>query len=222
MKELPQSLRRIWEIVSSDDYVSGQQRANLIWPIFGPPLWLPDHRLNPIARAELLQQLTPFLHFSSRSTEMKRLEDLEVPDDSERRISYYVKVEVRLAARDSTKSIVDEINKDSQVIELLADLSDDLTSLLKKTLDLFATADKANRDEDPSWSDQPSIAQHAQNHHFSEWSYLIELVRDSFTALTELNPTAAAALLDRWNTIEYPTFRRLIVHALTEWTSQQQ
>jgi hypothetical protein len=76
MKPLPESLRRIWEIVSSDDYVAGQQRANLLWPFLVPPLWLPDGQLNPVARAELLQQLTPFLHFSSRSIEMKRLEDL--------------------------------------------------------------------------------------------------------------------------------------------------
>lgn len=220
MKPLPQSLRRIWEIVSSDDYIAGQQRANVIWPILVPPLWLPDGQLNLIARAELLQQLTPFLHFSSRSIEMKRLEDLEV-SAQERRISYYVKVEVRLAARDRAKSIVDEIQKDKRVAELLADLSDDLTSLLKKALDLFAWADKANREEDPSWSDQPSIAPHPQNYHFSEWSYLIELVRDSFTALVELRPASANALLERWNTIEYPTFRRLIVHALTEWTPQQ-
>lgn len=153
---------------------------------------------------------------------MRRLEDLEVPAHPERRISYYVKVEVRLVARDRVKGIIDEIHKDKRLTELLADLSDDLTSLLKKALDLFATADKANRDEDPSWSDQPSIAPHAQNHHFSEWSYLIELVRDSFTALAELRPTSANALLERWNTIEYPTFRRLIVHALTEWIPRQQ
>jgi hypothetical protein len=221
MKELPQSLRRIWEIISSDEYVAGQERPNLIWPILVPPLWLPDGRLNPTARAELLQQLTPFLHFSSRSIEMKRLEDLEVTTVPERRISYYVKVEVRLAARDRAKSIVDGVHKDKRAADLLADLSDDLTSLLKKALDLFAAADKANRDEDPSWSDQPSIAPHAQNYHFSEWSYLIELVRDSFTALAEVRPASANALLERWNTLEYPTFRRLIVHALTEWTPQQ-
>lgn len=150
MKELPPSLRRIWEIVTSDDYVSGQQRTNLPWRIYAPPRWLPDGRLNPIARTELLRELAPFLHFSSRSIRIKQLEDRELPSDSERRISYYVEIEVRLAARDHVKSIVDEIQKEPRRTELLADLSDDLTSLLKKALDLFAAAGEANRDEDPA------------------------------------------------------------------------
>ena len=220
MKDLPEALRRIWEIVSSDDYVSGLQRANLPWRIYPLPRWLGNGQLNQLARTELLRQLTPFLHFANRSIRMRELEERELTDP-ERRISYYVEVEVRLVGRDQVKDLVEEIGRDPRRMELLADLSDDLTSLLKSALDLFATAGKASEDDDPSWADQPSISPHGQNHHFKEWSYLIELVRDSFMAITEVRPSGAQGLLERWNTIRYPTFRRLLLHALTEWTPQQ-
>jgi len=222
MKDLPQSLRRIWEIISGDEYPAAQQRFGRPWPIYAPPRWLSDGELNPIARTEILRQLEPFLHFKARSVAMKELEDRELSSESERRISYYVEVQVGLAARDHVKSIVDSIDNDARRIHLLADLADDLTSLLKKAIDLFAAAGKANRDDDPSWADQPSISSHPQNRHFHEWSYLIDLVRDSFTAVAQVKPASANALLERWNTIEYPVFRRLVVHGLTEWTLQQQ
>jgi hypothetical protein len=152
---------------------------------------------------------------------MRQLEERELEGKPERSLSYYVEVEVHLTAGERVMSVIGDIDKDPKRKLLLADLADDLTSLLKKALDLFAAADKANPDNDPSWSDQPSIAPHAQNQHFREWSHLIELVRDSFTALAEVRPSAANGLLERWSTIDYPLFRRLTIHALTEWISQR-
>jgi hypothetical protein len=218
MNAIPESLRRIWEMISSDEYFSSSQYF-LPWGVYKVPNWLPDGHVNLTARTELLRQFTPFIHFGARSLRMRELEN-RMSDDSDKSISYYVEAEVRLVGRDRAKGIIASLTKEEHYKELLASMADDLTSLLKLALDLFAAVGRANENDDPSWSDLPSVSTHDQNQHFREWSFLIELLRDSFSATAELEPSKAQTIFGRWRTFQYPTFRRLMINALTEWKSQ--
>ena len=173
------------------------------------PFWLADGDLNMVAKRELLEHLRPFPHFERRS----------YPAANSSRVHDYVDAQVLLRARDHTSQIVSLIEKEPRKDELLALLADDFTSLLKETLDWFAAMGHASESDDPSWIEQPSVSAHAQNRHFREWTYLIDLVRDSFLSLAKIDSASAEALLKRWVSIKYPLFRRLVIHALTEWTS---
>lgn len=217
MKDIPETLRRIWEIITSDEYVESRRMESLPPSVFKIPRWLPDGRLNPVARAELLRHLQPFLQLQSRSTFFIGEQEDESLDSGQAKMSYYVSAEVRLRGRDNIQTLVAGLSKDPRSPELLADIADDLTSLLKEALEWFAIAGRADDVQDPSQYYQPSIDPHPQNQHFHEWCYLIDLVRDAFGALISMNPSGARSLLERWKTIRFPLFRRLIIHAVTEW-----
>jgi hypothetical protein len=169
-----------------------------------------------------LSLLKPFIQFESRSKLFAATPEDEDTDWATRGITSYVAAQVRLRGRDRVRTLVAEVEKHAKSRELLADIADDLTSLLKEALEWFATAGRANELYDPSHYDHPSIAPHPQNQHFHEWCYLIDLVRDASDALMQLSPSSAEALLERWKGINFPVFRRLIVHAVTQWTSQRQ
>ena len=63
---------------------------------------------------------------------------------------------------------------------------------------------------------RPSIASHGQNSKHDRWTYLIDLVRDSYLAVARAERRRADNLLLRWAQSRRPLFRKLVLHALTE------
>src|SRR5581483_10242157 len=98
----------------------------------------------------------------------------------------------------------------------LADLADDVTTLLKRAMELFELIQKADSRQDRSYSDQPSISPHEQNSGFRDWTLLIELVRDSWRQVLNMDRQKARAIVERWRSIPYPVFRRLCFYAMSE------
>ena len=98
----------------------------------------------------------------------------------------YVNAEVDLRAGDGTWSFLESIRKTDNADLILADMADELTSLLKHCLELFSITDDANSDQDPSLFHQPSIESHEQNKRYHSWTALIELCRDAFLAMEKV------------------------------------
>ena len=88
-----------------------------------------------------------------------------------------------------------------------------LAGHLERALELGAVADEIDKQ---SFQYCPSIAAHDQNSHRDEWTYIIDLARDSYFALAASNRPRADALLRRWVFSDHSVFRRLALHALTE------
>ena len=63
---------------------------------------------------------------------------------------------------------------------------------------------------------RPSIAPHGQNPDDPDWTRLIDLARDSYVALTDVDRGRGDNLLRYWVLSKQPLFRRLALHALTE------
>ena len=63
---------------------------------------------------------------------------------------------------------------------------------------------------------RPSIAAHGQNSDHDMWTHLIDLVRDSYSAVARAERRRAENLLLRWAESRRPLFRRLALHALAE------
>ena len=63
---------------------------------------------------------------------------------------------------------------------------------------------------------RPSIASHGQNSDHDRWTYLIDLVRDSYFAVARAERRRSDNLLLRWAQSRRALFTRLVLHALTE------
>ena len=90
-----------------------------------------------------------------------------------------------------------------------------LTGYLQQALVLADDADSYHPD---SSLYRPSIAPHDQNSDDRDWTVLIDLVRDSYLALTGVDRARGDNLLRDWALSKKPLFRRLALHALTENT----
>lgn len=122
----------------------------------------------------------------------------------------YVKLEVSLACGDMLDSLADEVEGRT---EFLAGIADDLTSQLKRALDLFAMIGEADKTADPGPIAYRPIRPGPGRHGFEDWTRLVDLVRDAMEALRAKDPVAADALLLRWQTLPYPLFQRLALDA---------
>ena len=126
-----------------------------------------------------------------------------------------------LAGSNYIGMILDAINEVPDVDNFLASLSDDLTSLLKDALDIWAAVEEADVRDDPGYTHQPSIKPHDQNRHYHSWTVLIDLVWRSWTRLDATSAEKSRSLVARWRSIPYLTFRRLSLQAIgesTHWT----
>lgn len=107
------------------------------------------------------------------------------------------------------------IEKIVQDDAVLARHAGTLTDYLKQALVL---ADDDHSSHPSSSLYRPSIAPHGQNWDERDWTVLIDLARDSYLALAEVDRADGDNLLRQWALSKEPLFRRLALHALTENT----
>ena len=105
---------------------------------------------------------------------------------------------------------IEEIIQDRAV---LARHAGTLTGYLEQALVLAADDDDSPAD---SSLYRPSIAPHGQNPDNPDWTRLIDLARDSYVALTDVDRARGDNLLRYWVLSKQPLFQRLGLHALTE------
>lgn len=92
----------------------------------------------------------------------------------------------------------------------------DFQLLLNDTLDLLCEWNKADSLMDLSHWDLPSIEPHWQNRHFKDWVALIELLRDAWIALQDIDFERASIVAQTWFKLPYPTFKRLAFFAASK------
>lgn len=120
---------------------------------------------------------------------------------------------LKLVAGDPDSWIqIEHIARDNAV---LARHAATLTGYLQQALVLADDADSYDPD---SSLYRPSIAPHDQNSDDHDWTVLIDLARDSYLALTDVDRARGDNLLRDWALSKKPLFRRLALHALTEDT----
>lgn len=99
--------------------------------------------------------------------------------------------------------------------DALPDLLQDFTILLRDALDLKREVGGVDDESDSSYSDQPSIGEHPQNNDFRDWTVLIDLTRDAWLAMVQVNPPQAKLVVEGWWQTPYPLFKRLAFFAAT-------
>ena len=118
---------------------------------------------------------------------------------------------LKLVAGD--RDTLDQVENILGTAEVLSRHAETLTGYLEHGLDL------ATDDEDvypDSSYYRPSIAAHKQNRDHEGLTFLIDLVRDAYFALTAIDRARGDNLLRRWVLSHQPLFKRLALHALTE------
>ena len=95
--------------------------------------------------------------------------------------------------------------------------AEDFTDLLKKAMELAKKFEIIKNDEDNFFIIRPSIAEHGQNTTYHHWTYLIDLVRDSFNVAMKKDRPLADLLLQKWQYYPYSLFYRLILYAVTQY-----
>lgn len=95
-------------------------------------------------------------------------------------------------------------------------LLDDLQQLLCDALDLLRELDEADERSDRSHWDLPSISPHWQNRGFCDWVALIELLRDAWLAVREMDFARATQVASEWFAVSYSTFKRLALFAASQ------
>ena len=95
--------------------------------------------------------------------------------------------------------------------------AEDFTELLKKAMELAEQVGIIYNGFDFLYIHRPSIDEHEQNKHYEAWTYLVELVKQSFDLAVEKDKKKAKLLLDKWSLYPYSIFYRLIFYAITKY-----
>jgi len=124
--------------------------------------------------------------------------------------------EIKLSADYAHSTLCDKLEDKPRWKEVLPDLFDDFSALLRDTLDLMRELGGADEWSDHSYIHQPSISEHSQNNRFNEWTVLVELVRDAWLATAEIDPVRARLAAENWMRVPYPLCKRLAFFAAAQ------
>jgi hypothetical protein len=90
----------------------------------------------------------------------------------------------------------------------------DLTGHLRLAMDLYAAAESAGEDYDPSVYQRQSLSDEPP-HLIHTWTALIALLREALERAVVAEPRLAAALIECWLHKPYPVFRRLALFGIS-------
>lgn len=100
----------------------------------------------------------------------------------------------------------------------LVAIADKVTIQLREAMDWLSVFGLANSTIDITYIRYRSISPHEQNKYAQTWTQLIALARESCDVLVDRGDLATANnLLQKWNSIPYPVFQRLVLYAVTEY-----
>ena len=169
--------------------------------------------LTVILRFDLREMLTPRVILKKPFAWL--LDGEEDNADETESISRLVEAEVVLSTESVRPSLRDFVDQERWA-EALPELLSEFTNMLRDALDLMRELGQADERSDQSYSSQPSISDHPQNHGFRDWTTLIELARDAWIATCARSAEEARSAAEAWWQIPYPVFRRLAFFAAAQ------
>ncbi len=95
------------------------------------------------------------------------------------------------------------------------------TNALNQAMKFWKRINQTDEKHDISYWQLPSIESHEQNKTSYRWVILIKLCRDLWTAAYNDDNEHANAILQLWQTLKYPVFRRLALFAYTKMNDHE-
>lgn len=131
------------------------------------------------------------------------------------RLAELADVEVILRGEEIVDLLAEVVKAHGGGSEFWAKCLFDLTDTLKRVLDLYAVADEADGEDDPSTYQRPSILPDEQNKYRESWARLVDFCWAGWSSVDETDPVASKFFIEAWRRIPYLTFRRLALAAAT-------
>ena len=209
-KAIPRpNMRTLWQLLLKG-------RVRIIGDSLDFHNWCEEFRsdgLTVVLRFDLREKLTPRVVL--KEPFVWPIEEDDEEADEPERLSRLVEAEVVLSTQ-GVRSQLRELVDDERWAEALPELLNEFTGLLHDALDLMRELGQADEKSDQSYSSQPSISEHPQNHGFRDWTTLIELTRDAWLATSARSPKVARTAAEAWWQVPYPVFRRLAFFAAAQ------
>jgi hypothetical protein len=200
-------MKKLWRLLLAD-YIRSRSSFT------DPYQWFRDLNeagyLSPVLRERLRVCLRPLVRLGKPISLRDETADNEA---AELRLKDLVDWDIVLASDHAHIAVRDAKSEiwRSSAYTLLSDFVD----LLRQAFDLMSELGEASEDSDFSYIHQPSIAEHAQNHYYEEWTALVALVRDAWLQTVDRDTDRARLEVERWQSYRYPIFRRLTFFAAT-------
>lgn len=204
---MPQALRQLWRVLAAE---AAPVWTNVYRHFFDLQRQLSSEPWTLQVKQAVLDALTPVLELRPSIHQFVFPKDPR--DDTT--ISHFAEVEVVPRCGQDARMLVEAVSRSADRNRILAELADDATGLLKRAMELHEMTQMADAQWDRSYSDQPSMLPHPQNSRLRDWTVLLELCGDAWTALLDIDPERARRLVERWRSIPYPVFRRLCFYAM--------
>jgi hypothetical protein len=198
-------MRMLWRLLLSGRVKSQWRHADL----YGWKARLNREGVTTLLRLELRELLSPKIVLKQPFRLSEEAESNAEPT----LLRHLVDWEMVLAA-DYVHSALGTLSNDRWTSELPL-LLEDFQQLLRDALDLRRELGVGNDRDDRSHWDLPSIEPHRQNRGFHDWVCLIELLRDAWLAVYDLNVARAGRIAQTWFDLPYSTFKRLAIFSAT-------
>ncbi len=171
-----------------------------------------NEKYSSIKVHELLQCLDLFIAFEKYPGPLEEIykESTPGPKDNPESKIYETKLKARY------DDWPDKISNE----EILLLHAEDFTDLLKRAMEKAPAFKMVEGHRGSLYITRPSIADHERNDfykHDNEWTYIINLARDSFDLVMKEDKSLARLLLEKWRLYSYPIFYRLILYAITKY-----
>lgn len=214
--ELPIALRKVWRVLSRDDYAGALSRTRSTTRSalsLCNGLSAEEH----FARNTLLRWLRPVPVFQFRESGTSG-----TAEEYDSNPSQWYALDLRLEGIDHRSEITEIQQSAADWNGTLAVMAEELTGLLNEAMDWLREFGLATDEFDLTYIHYRSISPHEQNAVTPLWTELIGLCRDAHDALIASTDGAQAnRLRAHWRSLPYPVFRRLALHAVTEHETGQ-
>lgn len=130
------------------------------------------------------------------------------------RLSEVVNAKVIIPGDAQVGLLVERVLARDESAAFLASLLPELTTLLRRTVDLFTLIEQASSGTDISVFHRPSITPHAQNRDYEKWTLLITLIWCGWLNLDQADSVASRRFVVDWLASEATVLRRLGLAAL--------
>ncbi len=202
-------ITQLWHIFTSNNLLSKREGYN-----YKLNEKIKSGQYDTILRLEILNSLEPRIKLSKTFADFLNTRESKKKQKIFKYISDYIHGDCDLVAGQNLFHILELLRKRSDWPLILKDIAFDLFGLLKRTMDLLNMVNAANINSDLSYMYQPSIAPHRQNKYLHEWTFLIDLLRESIDLLFIENKNKLYSFLNLCLYSEYPIFRRFVFYII--------
>jgi hypothetical protein len=194
-------LKKAWQLLTSESVPIDAPGHRRYFSVSQAPK---DVELKGLYEIEIFWALEPLIVVGPAHKAWKLIND-------ESSLRFFVEADVELRCGDTGEYSTKDLSK-----HFLAEHPFEFTNLLVRCMQLFALIEQASHSADPSTYAFTSVKKSNQTEFARSWTLLIELARDSFDLAIIREKIRGQSILAHWISLDFPVFKRLSLHAVTE------